>query len=176
MFKELYKAYESYDNSRERVISLSREVVRLSKKIISSVHKSDFSKANAYKKQIEEKLKLMRKEEKGMTTIALQEYVEAILFLEYAKSVKIIPFDKFECTPEEYIMGLCDVVGELQRRAVMKIAAGDKEYIKKTYATISEIYDGLLDFSFRGEVRKKFDFIKYMMIKQEDIMMELKLK
>ena len=73
-------------------------------------------------------------------------------------------------------MGICDFVGELQRRAVLKVSKGDKKEIKKIYADVQKIYDGLLDFSFRGEVRKKFDLVKYVMVRLEEIQLELKLR
>ena len=50
------------------------------------------------------------------------------------------------------------------------------KFYKKIYEDVAEIYDGLLNFSFRGDVRKKFDLVKYVMIRLEEIMLELKLK
>ena len=73
-------------------------------------------------------------------------------------------------------MGLCDFVGELQRRSVIKVSKGDREEIKKIYVDVSNIYDGLLNFSFRGEVRKKFDLVKYVMVRLEEIVLTLNLK
>lgn len=180
MFEKLTKEYEKHDLAREGVIRVSRDVIRTSKKIISAVHNNKLGEADKYKQKILKEIALMRKQKEfaktGSYSIAIQEYIEAILLLEYAKTGKILGFSNFSCTPDEYIMGICDFVGELQRRSVLKVSKGDKKEIKNIYTDVRKIYDGLLDFSFRGEVRKKFDLVKYVMIRLEEIQLELKLR
>lgn len=176
MFGKLKKDFEKHDLSREYVIINSREVVRLSKKIISAIHRDD--NPDKYIKEIKAKLKDIETKKEfantGSYSMAVQEYVEAILLVEYAKSGKVMAYEDFKVTPDEYIMGLCDFVGELQRRAVLKASKGDKETIKQIHEDVVKIYDALLDFSFRGEVRKKFDLVKYVMLRLEDLMLEIK--
>jgi len=180
MFEKLTKEHAKHDIAREGVIRLSRDVIRSSKKIISSVHNDKLSDATKYKQQIVKEIQLMRKQKElaktGSYSIAIQEYIEAILLLDYAKTGKVLDFSNFSCTPDEYIMGICDFVGELQRRSVLKVSKGDKKEIKNIYADVMKIYDGLLNFSFRGEVRKKFDLVKYVMIRLEELQLELKLR
>lgn len=179
MFNKLLKAFEKEDKSRENIIILSRGIIKLSKKIISAVHNENIKEAEKYKVKIEKEIKSIKKQNNNSTgsyTIAIQEYVEAILLLGYAKTGKILSFSSFDCSPEEYLLGLCDFVGELQRRSVLKISKGDEKSIEKIYSDVSKIYDGLLNFSFRGELRKKFDSVKYIMIKMEDMLLQLKLK
>ena len=180
MFKKLLHEYEKHDNAREDVIIVSRDIVRQSKKIISAVHRDDIKEAEKEKIEIEKKIEKMREKkdlaDTGSYSMAMQEYIEAILFLDYAKNNKVASFEEFQSTPDEYIMGLCDFVGELQRRAVLKVAKGDKKQIIKIHEDVSKIYDGLLDFSFKGEVRKKSDLVKYVLLRLEEIMLELKLK
>jgi len=180
MFEKLTKEFEKHDKAREDVIIKSRGVIKLSKKVISAVHKDDIKEAEKFMLDLDESLIEIRKKKDiaatGSYTIAIQEYLEAALLLEYAKTGKIIPYGKFQETPAEYILGLCDFVGELQRRAVVRVSKGDREEIKKIQKVVQKIYDGLLDFSFRGEVRKKFDLVKYVMIRLEEIMLELNLK
>jgi translin len=180
MFKKLLVEYEKHDNAREQVILVSRDIIRLSKKVISSVHNEELKDAEKYASEMEKKTDVMRRQKSladtGSYSAAMQEFVEALLLLEYAKAGKIAEQEKFNCTPDEYLMGLCDFVGELQRRAVLKVSKGDKNEIEKIYRAATEIYNGLLDFSFRGEVRKKFDLVKYVIIRLEEIMLELKIR
>ena len=179
MFEKLQKKFENEDQKREEVILLSREIIRLSKKIISSIHNEKINSAKKFKIKIDKKVKEIKKKNNhtsGSYTIALQEYVEAILLLEYSTTNKILNYNRINCSPEEYLLGVCDFVGELQRRAVLKISRGDFVTISKIYKDVSEIYDSLLNFNFRGELRKKFDSIKYIMIKMEDLILQLKLK
>lgn len=180
MFKKLLAEYEKHDNAREEVIIVSRDVVRESKKVISAVHNDELKEAEKHKVLLDKSMDAIRKKkdiaDTGSYSLAVQEYVEAVLLMEYAKSGKVLLFEDFNCTPDEYIMGLCDFVGELQRRSVLKVSRGDRSEIEKIYKTVTEIYNGLLDFSFRGEVRKKFDLVKYVMIRLEEITLELKLR
>lgn len=179
MFNKLLKEFEKEDKARENIIILSRGIIKLSKKIISAVHNEDIKEAEKYKILIDEEIKSIQKQNNNSTgsyTIAIQEYVEAILLLEYAKTGKILTHSDFNCNPQEYLLGLCDFVGELQRRSVLKISKGDEKTIHKIHSDVSKIYDGLLNFSFRGDLRKKFDSVKYIMIKMEDMLLQLKLK
>ncbi len=178
--KSLQTAYEKEDKARESVILLSRDIIKQSKKIISHVHKQEIDAARKLVPAIEKSIKEITKSygisQTGSFDVAMQEYVEAILYLEYVATGKLLPHTKFDCSPSNYIMGLCDVVGELQRRAVMQIAAGNTDEIKKIYKDVEQVYTGLLDISMRGEMRKKFDSLKYIMIRMEEMLMQLKLK
>ncbi|MBW2997895.1 hypothetical protein KY321_00010 [Candidatus Woesearchaeota archaeon] len=180
MFSKLLKDFKKYDEARENVILTSREIIKLSKKIISSCHNGKIEDAENFKKEIEVEIKKIREynniKSAGSYTIAIQEYIEAILFLEFIKNDKLLEYSEELCSPDEYVLGLCDFVGELQRRSVLEIANGNIDEIKKNHALVREVYDGILDFNTRGDVRKKIDSIKYIMIKMEDIMMQLKLK
>jgi len=180
MFKKLKTEFEKHDLAREKVIIASRGVIKLSKKIISAVHRDDIKDSEKYVVQIKKELNNMKKlkhlANTGSYSMAVQEYIEAILLLEYVVSGKVLSYDDFDCTPDEFIMGVCDFVGELQRRSVIKASKGDRETIKKISKDVTLIYDGFLDFSFRGQVRKKFDLVKYVMLKLEEIMFELNLK
>ncbi|MBW3020218.1 hypothetical protein KY334_02900 [Candidatus Woesearchaeota archaeon] len=180
MFSKLLKDFKKYDEARENVILTSRDIIKISKKIISSCHNNKIEDTEKFKKEIEAEIKKIREfnniNSSGSYTIAIQEYIEAILFLEFVKTGNILEYSEKLCSPDEYILGLCDFVGELQRRAVLEIANNNEEEIKKIYSKVREIYDSLLDFNTRGEVRKKMDSVKYIMIKMEDIMMQLKLK
>jgi len=178
--KTLQTAYEKEDSARDKVITISRDIIKQSKKIISAVHKEEIDAAQKLLPAIEESLKEIKKNydisRTGSFDVAVQEYVEAILYLEYVATGKILPLSKFESSASNYIMGLCDFVGELQRRSVMQIAKGNNKEISKIYKDVEKIYTKLLNISMRGEMRKKFDSLKYIMIRMEEMQMQLKLK
>ena len=76
-----------------------------------------------------------------------------------------------------YLPGVCDLVGELTRRAI-------NAAIKEDYATtfeikdvVSEIFEELMLFDLRNiPARKKFDSIKYSLEKLEEVALNVKLK
>lgn len=178
--KSLKEAYEKQDVARESIINLSRDIIRLSKKVITSVHNESIPQAEEHWAELEKKVDAIKKQKEvadsGSYTIAMQEAVEALLLLEYAKKGTIISYEDSGFQPNEYILGLCDFVGELQRRAVLKISKGDSASIAQIYKDVTLIYDTLLNYSFRGELRKKFDSVKYIMIRLEDLLAQLKMK
>ena len=78
---------------------------------------------------------------------------------------------------ESYLLGLCDLTGELVRKAVNEVIKKDYEAAVKIKDVVAEIYDEFLKFDLRnGELRKKSDQIKWNLKKLEDIVFEVKLK
>jgi translin len=184
-FALLNKELDTFNAAREQVIRKSRDVVIMSKKIISAVHRGEIEKAAKLKSQFTQDLKsvqnLARKHaglyHSGSTRIAEQEYVEAIALLGFAQEGKVPSFAACKVDPESYLMGLCDLTGELVRRAIN--AAINEQYSEAVHAKecVAQLYDELLMFTFRGgELRKKFDSIKYDLKKLEDLILDLKLK
>jgi len=178
MFDALQKDFEDNDQARENTIIISRGIIRLSKKVIAAVHAEKPEEAEKYTETMEKEVKSMEQEkgDTGNYNVAMQEYAEAKMLFHFAKTGVILSYETMNITPQNYLGGLMDFVGELQRRAVLKISRGDKEEIKVIYKHVTTIYDSLLNFSFRGELRKKFDSLKYIMVRMEDILLELKLR
>ena len=78
---------------------------------------------------------------------------------------------------ECYLTGLCDFTGELVRKAVFLAGKNKKKEVIEIKNIIDSIYGELLNFDFRnGELRKKFDSVKYNLKKLEDLALQFKLK
>jgi len=72
---------------------------------------------------------------------------------------------------------LCDLTGELVRRAINKAINEQYSESVEIRDVVAMIYENLMQFDFRnGELRRKFDSIKYDLKKLEDLVLELKLK
>ena len=93
-FNDIRKRLEEFEEKREETIRNSREIISLSKQIIYSVQREDFEVDNLIKK-INEKIKLLEKTQKydtQISSVAFQEYVEAIVFYEFIKNKRIVNF------------------------------------------------------------------------------------
>jgi predicted translin family RNA/ssDNA-binding protein len=113
----------------------------------------------------------------GAFNEALQEYVEAVCYLSYIKGKELPSASSIEVEAEDYLMGLCDLTGELVRKAINSSIKEDYKKVLSIKDFVAEIYSVLMDFDFRsGNLRKKFDMIKYNVNRLEDIVFELKLK
>lgn len=180
-FVRIRKRMAESEEKRESVIQLSREIIQLSKLIIYAIHRDEASKA---KPQIEKITKLKSRLESlgsGADTdidrVAMQEYAEAVTYHSFASSGKIPNPSDIGISDEHYLLGLCDLTGELARRAVALAIRKDFDGVRSIKTLIEEIFGEFLQFNLRNsELRKKSDQIKWNLKKVEDIMYEANMK
>ena len=181
-FTKLQKHFHNYDSLREELIKKSRDVLKLSKQVIYAIHRSELSNASSLIKKIESEKKTMdsiaKKDPKliseGSYKVAVQEYVEALLYFSFVTTGKL---EDLSTTPVHYILGLADLPGELVRRAVYLAGKGEVKKVVEIRDAVDEIYGELLKFDFRdNEIRRKVDGIKYDLRKLEDLVLQLKLR
>ncbi|GAG51040.1 unnamed protein product, partial [marine sediment metagenome] len=106
-----------------------------------------------------------------------QEYVEAFLFFSFIKNKKIPTRKQLEVTTNDYLLGMCDLTGELTRKAVNLIIKGKVKEAQKIKDVVEEIHGEFIKFDLRnGNLRKKSDSIKYNLKRLEEIMYDVKTK
>jgi predicted translin family RNA/ssDNA-binding protein len=181
-FEQMRKEMANNDAKREDIIQLSREIINLSKKIIYSLHRSDINAVVSYILQIESKKKKLEKTnlmdlDVNINKTALQEYVEALTYYHFIKNKKLPTKASLKVDSESYLLGLCDLTGELVRKAVKDVIQKKYKEALKITNLVEEIYGEFLKFNLRNsELRKKSDQIKWNLKKLEDVVYELKLK
>ena len=177
-FKDIGKELKKFEEERESLIQKSREIITLSKQIIYSIHRDDIKKADVLAKTITSKAKSLSNKnyDMNMNNVAMQEYVEAVAFLEFIKNNKIPTRKELKTEIEPYLCGLCDLTGELVRKAVNSAINKNTSEVIKIREFIDQLYGEMLMFDFRnGEMRKKYDSIKWNLKKVEDIILEVKI-
>jgi predicted translin family RNA/ssDNA-binding protein len=113
----------------------------------------------------------------GTFKVAIQEYVEALGLLKFVETGKIMPYSEEFVDPENYLMGVCDLCGELVRKAINSSIKENYRVAVAVRSALEEIYTELSKFDFRnGELRRKYDGIKYELKKLDDVVFELKMK
>ena len=181
-FAKIQQELQQYDTERENLIKKSRDVLKLSKQIIYAIHRDEMKEAAQLITEIEKEKKALDKiaqhshkmETEGSYKIAIQEYVEALLYFSFVKEGKLI---ELKVSPEHFVLGLADLPGELNRRAVFLAGKGEVDKVGKIRDEIDMIYGELLKFDFRdNEIRRKVDAVKYELSKLEDLVLHLKLK
>jgi len=166
----LKKDMADSDKEREEVIIASRNILKLSKSAIYSLHKGQDPDLGKIKTLIQG-----LKGDVGAFSAAKQEYVEALAFKGYLEG-QIPPKSSlgFEISARDYLLGLCDLTGELARRAVLVAIEKKQDEVKNIRDTVSEIMELFLDLDLRnGELRKKSDAIKWNLKKIEEILYDL---
>lgn len=139
------------DQLREEVLRLSRDVVRLSKQVISFVYNNDLNSASSIAREMEFKVTEIREKLKdapdlyytGLVYNALSEYVEAELLLDVVFKRELRGFEELGVPPVPYLQGLGDLVGELRRLALEKVRVGDFSEAWRIYRVMESIYMNL---------------------------------
>lgn len=184
-FTAMRNQLEQFDSMREDLIKISRDILKMSKASIYEIHRSKLSEANSLlqdaKKHIS-KVNLMLKKDPCLSDVgayaeALEEYVEACCYYGFIQNKKLPTAKQLGVDIHIYLPGLCDLVGELVRKAINSSINNDFEAATVIKAFVSDIYEELMMFDFRNTpARRKFDSIKYGLEKLENLILDLKLK
>jgi translin len=183
-FNKLKQEIENYDEKRDEVIRESNQVVKLSKKVIYSVHRKEFEEAQKSIEDMKSSLLKVQKEidknpklDVGAFKVAVQEYVEAICYFEIIKNDKLPTQKDLEISAEYYLLGLTDLAGELGRNAMNSAIAEDTKSVEKIRNFVNSLHDELMQINFRNsELRKKADGIRYEVQKLDNLLFTLKMK
>lgn len=174
-----------YDRLRDELIKTSRDALTLSKKAIYSLHRNETATARAQlaaaRKVIAKLNKLLAQDPHlaivGAYGEAVEEYVEASCYFSLlAKKTLPTPL-QLGVDVDSYLPGLCDLVGELVRKAINSVIAGDTKTALEIRDFVAQVYQELMLFDFRNTpTRRKFDSIKYGLEKLEDLALQIKMK
>lgn len=180
-FNKIRDEMHRIDLKREEIIQTSREVISLSKQIIYAAQRNDMKDADSAIKKIKEKASKLRKvniiTDTNINSVAFQEYVEAIAFYEFVKNKKIPTKASLGVSAEDYLSGLCDLTGELVRKAIYDVIHKKFDEASKIKELVHGIYGEFLKLHLRnGELRKKSDAIKWNLKKLEEVMYDISMK
>jgi|SRR3989344_2785159 len=178
-FKQIEKELQDFDDNREKLIRSCRDVIKVSKQIIYSIHRDNLKEASSHIKTINSLIKKLPDQgyDQGIYFTAIQEYVEAISLYEFVTKKKIPTKKELKVDTESYLCGLCDLTGELVRRAVGLVMKKKYDEVNEIYLLVEELYSLFLLFNLRnGELRKKSDQIKWNLKKLEEIILALSLR
>ncbi|MBI4141582.1 hypothetical protein HY484_01510 [Candidatus Woesearchaeota archaeon] len=185
LFEQMRNEIEVFDDAREKLIKISRDVLKLSKGAIYSLHRNDLRSAEKQLKDAKSviaQMNVLIKKDIHLASVgsygdALEEFVEASCYFEFTTKNHLPSPKELGVDTEIYLPGLCDLVGELVRKAINSVLKDDAKTALKIKDVVEELYAELMMFDFRNSpLRKKFDSIKYSLEKLEDLAVKLKLK
>ena len=185
-FEALREAMTTYDEQRDTVIKRARDITKASKVAIYCLHRGEIDKADA---QIataaavaDELLPIVSANPPlrgGSYSGGLEEYAEAVVFAHFIKHGAVPPSthpDLARCDRDEYLGGVLDFTGELNRFCVAKATVRDVTAVNKCREIVDSLMGIFLKFDFRnGALRKKYDSLKYTLKKVENTLYEMSL-
>ena len=182
---KMRKSMEKADKVREAVIRKSRDIIKMSKTAIGATHRDELEKASRVLELMKTSLEELKNEVKknpklefeGIFKVSIQEYVEALSLYGFVKNGKLVEYTEEFMDVENYLLGLCDLSGELVRKAINSCIKEKYKMAVKIRAFLEELYVEMSKFELRnGELRRKYDGIKYDIKKLDDVVFQLKMK
>jgi len=180
LFHELRTELKTYDSQREDLIGKARGLLKESKHMIYEIHRGG-SAPDSLRRLRQQKAALDRIAGKnpllfqeGSYSDAVQEYCEAETYHSFVSRKPLPTAKQLKIGTEDYLMGLCDLTGELTRRAVRHATMRDFEEVKRIKQFVEDLYGEFIHFDLRnGLLRKKYDAIKWNLKKLEEIMYDI---
>ena len=168
---KIEKHIDGKDRVREEALRSSRDIIIGCRKAIQCIHQDLMKDANNHIKQASAKLAelydLTRDHpdlfHAGFVENAAQEFVEAHCLYNIMQGKELPDPDKIQTTYSSYLMGLCDVVGELRRTALDSILDGKAENAKERLNMMENIYDVIMRFDYPSgliPIKKKQDMVR----------------
>jgi translin len=167
----LQQKLTDYDKAREKLLELTRKTIRLASWSIIQIHRQQIPKAKATLKEAEETiaqiLALVHERyeftQAGYVVVALQEFTEAKVLLGYATRKKLLSQGEVGVEWMPFLLGLLDFIGELRRRIMDQLKAGELKEAEKTFEVMETLFEDLLSLdrtSIIPTFRRKLDVAK----------------
>jgi translin len=173
---KIEKSIDGKDKIREQALRSSREIIIGCRKAIQLIHQDSLKNANNNIKKASTKLQSLYELTKnypelyhaGFVENAAQELVEAQCFYNVMKGKNLPDPDEIKTTYSSYLMGLCDLVGELRRTALDSIRSGKAKDADNYLSMMDDIYDVIIRFDYPSgliPIKKKQDMVRGMIEK-----------
>jgi translin len=156
---------------REDALKTSRDIIICCRKGIQQLHRNQMDDANNFIQQASAKLTQLYDDTKdypdifhaGFVENAAQEFVEIYCLYNIMKGEDLPDPDTIQTTYSAYLLGLCDVVGELRRGALDFMLEGNTEKANEYLGYMDRIYDAIMSFDYPSAlvpIKKKQDMIR----------------
>jgi translin len=172
--KAVAEELDEKEAAREAMLKSSRALVRKCGAAIMSMHKGEDPSASlAVVKRDVGKLNALlanypEMASAGAAEAAHQEYAEAVVLRAVSTGAELPGHRELGVTPQAYLEGIGDAVGELRRMALSALMAGDTERARALLEEMDLIYDFLMRFHYPAAlagVRRKQDVARSLIEK-----------
>ncbi|BCU71409.1 haloacid dehalogenase [Stygiolobus caldivivus] len=164
---------ERFD-SREKLLLLSREVIRYAGETISLSHKMKEEEASKKYQQAIQKLKELQEVVNNFPELlygdvgtAFQEVAEASVVYSIYFGQKIPTGEELGIPDVYYVLGIADAIGELRRRVLELLRKREVDKAEETYAVMEELYEILWELEYPKalvpNLRQKIDSLRRLL-------------
>jgi len=168
---KIEKHIDDKDKIREQALRFSRDIIINCRKSIQQIHLKEMKNAKENIKVASAKLAELNDLTKpfpdlfhaGFVENAAQEFVEAHCLLHIMQNKNLPDPDSIQTTYSSYLMGLCDVVGELRRKALDSILVGKPDDANIYLKLMEDIYGAIMRFDYPSAlvpIKRKQDMVR----------------
>lgn len=166
------KHFDAQEELREKVLDVSREVIRLSARAIAATHREDQSNADEFLAKARDTLATLTEAVKaephlansGIILAAYQEYGEATLVRALIRDGKLLTPEELSIPYKPYLAALADTVGELRRHVLDLIRADKVGRAEQALKLMEEIFELLMEFDYPDAIlpgmKRKQDMVR----------------
>ncbi len=190
-FVRVKEVLDRYYETREEVIKLVRELLGYSREIVQYVHQKQFDhaialldKACRVVKQVNNIGRIEpRVRYSGLWLDTSKEYAEAVIFLNILKAILgntevQVPFpEDLGISEEAWILGLCEVAGELKREILLAARENNFALARRILLIIDEIYSCVSSLSYPSAIipgiKSKVDYVRAILVSSEELIFRL---
>lgn len=168
---KIEKSIDDKDKIREKALRFSREIIIGCRKAIQLIHQEIMQEAKNNITKSSKKLQELYDITEGHPELyhagfvenAAQELVEASCLYNIMRGIDLPDPDELKTTYSSYLLGLCDLVGELRRSALDKIREGAPKVADDYLKMMEDIYDVIIRFDYPSgliPIKKKQDMVR----------------
>jgi translin len=176
IINKIDKKINNKEKIREQALKSSREIITKCRKSIQLIQRDLLDEAEKFIKEATLKLEELYKITKdfpeliyaGFVENASQECAEAHCLYNIKKGKDLPDPDLIKTTYSSYLMGLCDVVGELRRASLDYILEGETSKASEYLKYMDEIYEAIMIFDYPSgliPVKRKQDVLRTLIDK-----------
>lgn len=168
---KIEKSIDETGKAREQALKSSREIIIGCRKAIQCLHQDLIENAEEHIDKAYSELTRLYDITRdhsdlyhaGFVENASQEVVEAKCLLNIMQGEELPDPDEIKTTYSAYLLGLCDVIGELRRNALDFIRKGEAPKANECLDMMEKIYDAIIRFDYPSAlvpIRKKQDMAR----------------
>lgn len=175
--ERMRRHFDAQEELREQVLENSRQVVRLSARAITAMHRGDSATVKKMISQAKEGIAALAKAVKaephladsGTILAAYQEYCEAVLMRALIEEGKMPEPEEMGVPYKPYLAALADAAGELRRRALDLIRADEVDAAERTLNLMEDILELLMEFDYPEAIlpgmKRRQDMVRHVVEK-----------
>jgi len=177
---ELVSSLSDWEHDRETMLAASRKCIRACSKAIQAVHggRADdaLARLDEARKALDEARVVHPGEghSEGLRPTAQQEYVEAALLIGLVEHDRVLTPVEVGVPALPYALGVADLVGELRRRVLDLLRAGDRAGAERTFEVMGALFELLQALEFQDGVtpglRRKRDVARNLVERTREVL------